>query len=117
LANARAILAAGIAEIAAREACMAAFHAAQAILFERHGAVPRTHSGVHGAFGRLAAGEPSLGRSRGRFLPQAYRHKGNADYAVRRTRDPAAAAEAIDAAADFVAAAEAVLTAGADPAP
>jgi len=36
---------------------------------------------------------------------------------VRRTRDPAAAAEAIDAAADFVAAVEAVLTAGADPAP
>ena len=71
---------------------------------------------MHGAFGRLAAGEPVLGRSRGRFLPQAYRHKSNADYAVRRTRDPAAAAEAIDAAADFLAAVKAVLAAGTDPA-
>lgn len=45
LANARTNLAAGIAEIAAREACMAIFHAAQALLFERGGRTPKTHGG------------------------------------------------------------------------
>ena len=38
-------------EVAAREAYMASFHAAQACLFERDGRAPKTHSGVHAAFG------------------------------------------------------------------
>jgi uncharacterized protein (UPF0332 family) len=55
-------------EVAAREAYMAAFHAAQACLFERDGRAPKTHSGVHAAFGLLAAGEAGLGRRLGSFL-------------------------------------------------
>jgi uncharacterized protein (UPF0332 family) len=61
-------MAAGMPEVAAREAHMAAFHAAQACLFERDGRAPKTHSGVHAAFGLLAAGEAGLGRRLGRRL-------------------------------------------------
>jgi uncharacterized protein (UPF0332 family) len=55
LSNARTILGAGVAEVAAREAYMAAFHAAQAYLADKRDRVPKTHAGVHGAFGQLAA--------------------------------------------------------------
>src|SRR5690348_15234721 len=72
LSYARTILDAGVAPVAAGEAYMAAFHAAQALIFERQGDVPRTHSGVHGAFGRLAKDEPRLGPRYGKLLPDAY---------------------------------------------
>jgi uncharacterized protein (UPF0332 family) len=54
LAEARLILAAGVPETAGRLAYMTAFDAARAILFERSGSVPKTHGGIHGAFGRIA---------------------------------------------------------------
>ena len=112
LGNARAILAIEVAEIAAREAYMTAFHAAQALLFERNGAVPKTHSGVHGAFGRIAKAEPAIGRDLSRFLADAFSKKQIADYATNRTIDLAEAGEAIEQAAKFLATIEAVLAKG-----
>jgi uncharacterized protein (UPF0332 family) len=112
LANARIILAAGVPDVAAREACLAAFHAAQALIRERRGRVPRTHAGVHGAFDEIVATEAGLDRSLGRFLPQAYEYKDIADYSTTRTISPATAEAAIAEAGRFVAAVEGVLGGG-----
>ena len=81
-------------EVAAREAYMAAFHAAQACLFERDGRAPKTHSGVHAAFGQLAAREPGLGRRLGSFLPRAYNLKDISNYSTTRTVSEAQAGAA-----------------------
>jgi uncharacterized protein (UPF0332 family) len=52
LTRARAIFAAAIPEDAARDAYLAAFHAAQALIAERTGKSAKTHRGVHIAFAR-----------------------------------------------------------------
>jgi uncharacterized protein (UPF0332 family) len=102
-------MAIAIFDVAAREAYMAAFHAAQALLFERHGRVPRKHAGVHGAFAKLCTEEPGLDRAFGRFLADAYNLKQTADYAADRTIDADRARQAIDKAGILVAAVEAAL--------
>jgi uncharacterized protein (UPF0332 family) len=107
--KARTIMRAGVPDVAAREAYMTSFHAAQALIFERRGKVPRTHSGVHGIFGQLAKGEPGLDRALGRFLPNAYELKDIADYSTDRTVEPDEAEAAIRDAAEFLGAVEAVL--------
>jgi uncharacterized protein (UPF0332 family) len=43
--EARAVAGIGLAEAAGRAAYLAAFHAAQALIFERDGRVPKTHRG------------------------------------------------------------------------
>jgi uncharacterized protein (UPF0332 family) len=55
LNEARAIAGIELAEAAGRAAYLAAFHAAQALIFERSGKVPKTHRGVHAQF--FPAGE------------------------------------------------------------
>ncbi len=109
LSYARTILDAGVAPVAAREAYMAAFHAAQALIFERQGDVPRTHSGVHGIFGLLAKDEPRLGPSYGKLLPAAYDFKTISDYDTEQSIEPAQAEAAIRKAGELIAAVEAVL--------
>ena len=52
LTRARTILAAGIGEDAGRNAYLAAFHAAQALIAERTGKDAKTHRGVHAQFAR-----------------------------------------------------------------
>ena len=44
---------------AGRAAYLAAFHAAQALIFERTDNSPKTHSGVHGQFARLTRDLPA----------------------------------------------------------
>ncbi len=65
---------------AGRAAYLAAFHAAQALIFDLTGSAPRTHGGVHAQFARLTRDtgqpEPDL---RG-FLGRAYNLKAVADY-------------------------------------
>jgi uncharacterized protein (UPF0332 family) len=103
LANGYAMLAIGLGDEAGRAAYLAAFHAAQAFLFERRGKTPKTHAGVHGQFGRLARNEPSIPIDLRRFLAQAYDMKTYADYETRReTVLPARAATAIDTASRFI---------------
>ena len=85
LATARLIFRAGAEESAAREAYLAAFHGAQALIRQRLGKVPRTHRGVHGTFHRLADEDPALGPELGRFLARAYQLKDIADYSTTQT--------------------------------
>jgi hypothetical protein len=53
LERAPALLAGNFAEEAGRAAYLAGFHAAQALIFERHDRVFKSHSGVQGEFARL----------------------------------------------------------------
>jgi hypothetical protein len=62
LIRARTILAAGVGEDPGRNAYLAAFHAAQALIAERTGKDAKTHKGVHAQFARLTRNEPRLGR-------------------------------------------------------
>jgi uncharacterized protein (UPF0332 family) len=71
-----------IPHVAAREAYMAAFHAAQATIFERLAKV-KTHRGVHSAFAQIARDDPGLGAELGSFLAAAYSFKDLADYGPR----------------------------------
>ncbi|MBU6298985.1 MAG: HEPN domain-containing protein [Alphaproteobacteria bacterium] len=50
LERAKALQAQNFTDEAGRAAYLAGFHAAQAILFERHGRTPKTHSGVQTKF-------------------------------------------------------------------
>ena len=81
LNEARAVAGIELPEAAGRAAYLAAFHAAQALIFERIGNVPKTHHGVHAQFSRLARNEPRIGELP-RFLSQAYDFKTVADYEI-----------------------------------
>ena len=77
--RAKIILGAGVGEDAGRDAYLAAFHAAQALILARSGKVVKTHRGVHRQFSQLAKNEAGL-REFSRFLSQAYNLKDIADY-------------------------------------
>jgi uncharacterized protein (UPF0332 family) len=81
LQEARAVADIELAEAAGRAAYLAAFHAAQALIFERTGRVAKTHRGVHTQFSRLQRDEPTLAEL-SRFLSQAYDFKAVADYEI-----------------------------------
>ncbi len=104
LTRARTILAAGIGEDAGRNAYLAAFHAAQALIAERTGKDAKTHKGVHAQFARLTRNEPTLGRELRQFLAHAYDIKSIADYGLGPDTDVPLdrAAAAIDTAEQFV---------------
>jgi uncharacterized protein (UPF0332 family) len=103
LSRARIILAAGVGEDAGRDAYLAGFHAAQAVIRARTGKTAKTHRGVHRLLSQLARGEPQLA-GLALFLSQAYNLKAVADYEL----GPSAgvpldrASEAIDRAAQFI---------------
>ena len=82
LARARTILAAEVPDVAGREAYLAAFHAAQALIAERTGTNARSHKGVHVQFARLTRDEAQIGQDLRQFLPRAYDMKSIADYGV-----------------------------------
>ena len=102
LANARKIYSIDLSDVAAREAYMAAFHAAQAIILERRGTVPKTHRGVHNLFSELAKETPQLGRDLVRFLKRAYTFKDSADYTHAYRISDYDALQAIETAESFV---------------
>ena len=79
LARARVILAAGVGEDAGRNAYLAGFHAAQAVIRVRTGRSAKTHRGVHRLLSQLARSEPQLA-DLALFLSQAYNLKAVADY-------------------------------------
>ena len=82
LMRARTILAAGVGEAAGRNAYLAAFHAAQALIAERTGKDAKTHKGVLAQLARLARNEPRLCLELRQFLAQAYDIKSIADYGL-----------------------------------
>lgn len=91
--------------IAGREAYLAAFHAAEALVFERTGKVAKTHRGLRSEFARLTRGDVRVSRLVSEFLGQAYELKSMADYGVGEeavVSVPVAAA-AIENATRFVA--------------
>ena len=65
---------------AAREAYLAAYHAAEAYVFHCTGKIAKTHSGLRSEFNRLAKDEPRIGRDLVKFLSAAYELKSIADY-------------------------------------
>ncbi len=82
LDEARAVVKIELPEAAGRAAYLAAYHAAQALIFERTGKIAKTHSGVRSEFARLAKDDPRIDRALPAFLAQAYNLKAVADYAV-----------------------------------
>jgi uncharacterized protein (UPF0332 family) len=104
LEEARAVAGIELAEAAGRASYLAAFHAAQALIFERSDKVLKTHRGVHAQFARLAKGLPELGSELPRFLSRAYDFKAVADYEIGpdATVPLAEAISAIEAAENFV---------------
>jgi uncharacterized protein (UPF0332 family) len=104
LKEARAVARIELAEAAGRAAYLAAFHAAQALIFERSGKVPKTHRGVHVQFSRIAKDEPKLGIELPRFLSRSYDFKAVADYEIGpdATVPLTEAISATEAASNFV---------------
>jgi len=94
LADAQQIAALPLPHVAAREAYLAVFHAAEAHIFEQTGKVAKTHRGMRSEFARLAKAEPRIGRDLIAFLGTAYQFKTRADYAVGSGAAPISPAEA-----------------------
>ena len=94
LADAEQIAALPLPHVAAREAYYAAYHAAEAYIFEQTGKAATTHRGVRSEFGRLARGEPGIDRELTRFLATAYQLKATADYGIGPTVAPISADQA-----------------------
>lgn len=80
LADAAKIANLPLPHIAAREAYLAVFHAAEAYIFEHTGKVAKTHRGVRSEFSRLARSDQLVSRDLISFLGTAYQFKTVADY-------------------------------------
>jgi len=104
LRDAGKVAAIGLANVAARSAYYAAFHAAQALIFERTGKIAKTHSGVRSEFAKLAKDTPGTGKTFSAFLAQAYLYKEIADYGVGDSAavSIAEAGDAIETAGRFI---------------
>jgi uncharacterized protein (UPF0332 family) len=94
LSDAEQIAALPLPHVAAREADYAAYHAAEAYIFEQTGKATTTHRGVRSEFGRLARREPGIDRELTRFLAMAYQLKATADYGIGPTAAPISADQA-----------------------
>lgn len=79
LQQARAIAAIELPDVAGRTAYLAAYHAAQAFIFDRTGKVTKSHGGARGEFARLAKEDRRIDRAFTSFLAQAYTLKEVAD--------------------------------------
>jgi uncharacterized protein (UPF0332 family) len=101
----------GLFDIAGRSAYLAAFHAAQAMLFEKIGRAFKTHHGVQNEFHRLIRGDSNWDDELRGFLSRGYDLKSIADYETGEniSRPPEEIAEAIATAKRFIAKAEAIL--------
>jgi uncharacterized protein (UPF0332 family) len=111
LARGQTMLAAGLNDDAGRAAYLAAFHAAQAIIFERTGKVLKTHKGVQIEFLRLTKDDPRFRPDQRIFLSQAYDFKAVADYDSGPISEvsPQRAVDANEAARQFIATVRRVL--------
>jgi uncharacterized protein (UPF0332 family) len=104
LAGARTINAVPLPQVAAKEAYLAGYHAAQALIFDRIGKVVKSHSGLRSEFARLTRDDLQIDKTFTRFLARAYKFKEIADYAVGRNAVVAVgdAQEVIEGAARFI---------------
>ncbi len=97
LDGAKQIAALPLPQVAAREAYLAAFHAAEAYIFEQTGRTVKTHRGLRATFSRLARDEPLIVPEYLTFLARAYELKSIADYGVGAAVRPITAADASSA--------------------
>jgi uncharacterized protein (UPF0332 family) len=88
LVDARRIAAVSLSHIAAREAYLAVFHAAESYIFEQTGKLARTHRGVRSEYTRLSRSEPRIGWHLVTFLGTPCQFKTRANYAVGSTASP-----------------------------
>ncbi|MCU0735024.1 MAG: HEPN domain-containing protein [Methylotetracoccus sp.] len=104
LANGKASLGYGLSNDAGRGAYLAAFHAAQAFIFESTGRAAKTHQGVQREYYRLAQAEPRIDKAFAPFLGQAYNLKAVADYETGPDSEipPEKSAGALETATRFV---------------
>jgi uncharacterized protein (UPF0332 family) len=79
---ARKVIAIRLPAVAAKEAYLAAYHAAQAFVFEATGKAAKTHSGVRTLFTRVAKDDPRIDPAFASRLANACKYKEIADYAV-----------------------------------
>ncbi len=112
LERGQTMLVAGLNYDAARAAYLAAFHAAQAVIFERSGKVVKTHKGVNIEFLGLTKDDPALRPDQRGFLSQAYDFKAVADYDTGPIAEVSSqqAINAMGVARSFVATVRRVLT-------
>ena len=80
LAKAEGMRGQGWPDEAGRAAYLAAFHGAQAVIFQTTGQVAKTHRGVHTEFARIVKDLPGLDREIWQFLRGGYTLKSVADY-------------------------------------
>src|SRR5580704_10757220 len=69
-------------QVAAKEAYLAAYHAAHAFIFERTGKIVKSHSGMRTMFALVARDDPHVDRTLASLLGRAYKFKEVADYGV-----------------------------------
>jgi uncharacterized protein (UPF0332 family) len=74
------MLEADLVEDAGRAAYLAAFHAAQALIYQRQNRVLKTHHGVQSEFSKLVKDDPSIPADLRGFVSRAYSFKTIADY-------------------------------------
>jgi len=82
LADAKRLAMLPMPHIAAREAYLAGYHAAEAYIYQCTGKAAKTHSGLRAEFARLAKDEPRIERELVTFLAKAYELKSVADYGM-----------------------------------
>jgi uncharacterized protein (UPF0332 family) len=114
LREASIVVANDLPDAGGRAAYLAAFHAAQAFIFEVTGKAAKSHNGVRSEFARLAREEPRIDRRFPTFLARAYSFKENADYAIGHETGLtiSEAKQATDIATRFVEDVERLLLAG-----
>ena len=112
LERGQTMIADGLNYDAGRAAYLAAFHAAQALIFESTGKVFKSHKGVNVEFLRLTKDDPRFPPDRRGFLSKAYDFKAVADYDTGPLVDVSSqeAVDVIEAARKFVATVRHVLT-------
>ena len=87
----------------AHHAYYAMFNAATAVLLERHGAIPKTHSAIVSQFGLLIRDMPGEARSHGRALREGFELRLLADYDAGASGLSERARNALASARSFVA--------------
>ncbi len=68
--------------VAAKEAYLAAYHAARAFVFESTGKVVKSHGGMRTMFAQITKDDPRIDRVLASLLGRAYKFKEIADYGV-----------------------------------
>jgi uncharacterized protein (UPF0332 family) len=104
LEHATKMLSVGLSEDAGRNAYLAGFHAAQALLFDTTGKTFKSHRGVQKDFLHLTKDDPRFTSEHRLFLSQSYNLKAIADYETGPGSEisPDRAAHAVRAGKEFV---------------